>query len=70
VLNNSRWWNTGSVVMLWSGANKDAAGAVNTTADQAMTAGKWSLWLGYNQVGATGMQGTVLGSRSWTITIP
>ncbi|MET0287024.1 MAG: M64 family metallopeptidase [Polyangiales bacterium] len=27
VLNNDRWWNTGSVLMLWSGAHKDAAGA-------------------------------------------
>jgi hypothetical protein len=27
VLNNERWWNTGAVIMLWSGANKDAAGA-------------------------------------------
>jgi hypothetical protein len=27
VLNNDRWWNTGAVLMLWSGAHKDAAGA-------------------------------------------
>ena len=27
VLNNNRWWNTGAVLMLWSGAHKDAAGA-------------------------------------------
>ena len=27
VLNNERWWNTGATVMLWSGGNKDAAGA-------------------------------------------
>ncbi len=27
VLNNDRWWNTGSVIMLWSGAHRDAAGA-------------------------------------------
>ena len=92
VLNNNRWWNTGAVLMLWSGAHKDAAGAalhegghgfhqladeytgsdsncnrefgeVNVTADQAMTAGKWDMWLGYDQAGATGMQGTVAGAR-------
>ena len=92
VLNNAAWWNTGATVMLWSGANKDAAGAalhegghgfhqladeytgsesncarefneVNSTADQAKTAGKWDLWLGYDQAGATGMQTTVAGSR-------
>jgi hypothetical protein len=28
-----------------------------------MTAGKWDLWLGYDQAGATGMQGTVAGAR-------
>lgn len=27
VLNNDRWWNTGAVLMLWSGGHKDAAGA-------------------------------------------
>jgi hypothetical protein len=27
VLNNSAWWNTGSSWMLWSGGNRDAAGA-------------------------------------------
>jgi hypothetical protein len=27
VLNSDRWWNTGAVLMLWSGAHKDAAGA-------------------------------------------
>ena len=27
VLNNDRWWNTGALLMLWSGAHKDAAGA-------------------------------------------
>ncbi|MET0385994.1 MAG: M64 family metallopeptidase [Polyangiales bacterium] len=92
VLNNERWWNTGAVLMLWSGGNKDAAGAalhegghgfhqladeyggtngncereydeVNSTADAAMTAGKWDLWLGYDQSGATGMQRTLEGSR-------
>jgi hypothetical protein len=92
VLNNERWWNTGATIMLWSGGNKDAAGAalhegghgfhqladeydgtetnctkefneVNSTADAMKTAGKWDLWLGYDQAGATGMQMTVAGSR-------
>lgn len=27
VLNNNRWWNTGAVLMLWSGAHQSAAGA-------------------------------------------
>jgi hypothetical protein len=92
VLNNERWWNTGATIMLWSGGNKDAAGAalhegghgfhqladeytgsesncarefneVNSTADPMKTAGKWDLWLGYDQAGATGMQTTVAGSR-------
>jgi len=92
VLNNEEWWNTGSVLMLWSGANQDADGAalhegghgfhqladeyegtnsgcareydeVNSTTDAETTAGKWELWLGYDQSGATGLQKTVLGSR-------
>lgn len=92
VLNNERWWNTGSVIMLWSGGNKDAAGAalhegghgfhqladeyggddancsrefeeVNSTADGETTAGKWDLWLGYDQADATGLQTTLAGSR-------
>jgi hypothetical protein len=92
VLNNERWWNTGAVIMLWSGANKDAAGAalhegghgfhqladeyggtngnctkeyneVNSTADSSKTAGKWDLWLDYDQAGATGKQAIVSGSR-------
>jgi hypothetical protein len=92
VLNNNRWWNTGSVIMLWSGAHKEAAGAalhegghgfhqladeydgtdsnctrefgeVNVTAEPMKTAGKWDLWLGYDQVGATGMQTAIAGAR-------
>jgi len=92
VLNNDRWWNTGAVIMLWSGAHKDAAGAalhegghgfhqladeydgsdsncarefgeVNVTADSSKTAGKWDLWLGYDQSGATGVQGALAGAR-------
>ena len=92
VLNNDRWWNTGAVLMLWSGGNEDADGAalhegghgfhqladeydgsesncgrefdeVNSTADTMMTGGKWDMWLGYDQTGATGMQKTFEGSR-------
>jgi len=92
VLNNNRWWNTGAVIMLWSGAHKDAAGAalhegghgfhqladeyggtnsgctkeyneVNSTADSSKSAGKWDLWLDYDQAGATGKQSIVSGSR-------
>jgi hypothetical protein len=92
VLNNDRWWNTGAVLMLWSGGHEDADGAalhegghgfhqladeydgsesncsrefdeVNSTADTMMTGGKWDLWLGYDQTGATGMQKTFEGSR-------
>jgi hypothetical protein len=36
---------------------------VNCTADPQMTAGKWDKWLGYDQAGATGVQGTVAGGR-------
>jgi hypothetical protein len=36
---------------------------VNSTANKETTAGKWDKWLGYNQVGATGMQGVFEGSR-------
>jgi hypothetical protein len=103
ILNNTRWWNTGSVWMLWSGGNPDAAkgalhegghgfhqladeygtctGAncgtntmgtgttgtenpeVNSTGNPATTGGKWDMWNGTTQTGATGLQGTWLGSR-------
>ncbi|HMA92884.1 MAG TPA: M64 family metallopeptidase, partial [Polyangiaceae bacterium] len=95
VLNGNSWWNTGSELMLWSGAHADAAGAalhegghgfhwladeyteggtnctkespeVNSTADAKTTAGKWDLWLNYNQVGATGLQSTFEGSNYCT----
>jgi hypothetical protein len=88
VLNNSRWWNTGSVWMLWSGSNKDGPKGgmhegghgfhqladeygggddsrgdcnsenpeVNSTHNPTTTGGKWDMWLGFNSVGATGMQ--------------
>lgn len=36
---------------------------VNSTANKETTAGKWDKWLGYNQAGATGMQGVFEGSR-------
>lgn len=111
VLNQNKWENTGSVLMLWSGGNADAAGAalhegghgfhgladeycakatgapcgddtngtgsagteyqeVNSTGDPATTGGKWDLWMGTTQkglnvpdLGATGVQGTFVGSR-------
>jgi hypothetical protein len=100
VLNGSSWWNSGGMLMYWSGGNRDADGAalhegshgfhqladeygsnnnndsgcntenreVNSTHDPATTGGKWDLWLGYNAVGATGMQvatqtGFSVGSR-------
>ena len=92
VLNNDRWWNTGAVLMLWSGGHEDADGAalhegghgfhqladeydgtngncgreyeeVNSTADAMSTGGKWDMWLGYEQSGATGMQTALEGSR-------
>src|SRR6185369_5589231 len=77
VLNGSSWWNSGGMLMYWSGGNTDAPGAamhegthgfhqmadeyggtgsdthewpeVNSTADKAMTAGKWDKWIGYDQ---------------------
>jgi hypothetical protein len=36
---------------------------VNSTGNCQTTNGKWDLWLGYNQEGATGVQGTFIGSR-------
>ncbi len=36
VLNNDRWWNTGSAWMLWSGGHEDADGAARST--RAVTA--------------------------------
>jgi hypothetical protein len=108
VLNQNKWENTGSYLMLWSGAGNDAPGAalhegghgfhqladeygsqtgcqgqkascagsgtvyseVNSAGNCTTTDGKWDLWLGTTQKGlkvpdkgATGMQGTWLGSR-------
>jgi hypothetical protein len=103
VLNNSRWWNTGSSWMLWSGGNADGpkgamhegghgfhqladeygtcTGAncgsntmgtgtvgtenaeINSTGNPMTTGGKWDMWIGTTQTGATGLQGTWLGSR-------
>jgi hypothetical protein len=108
VLNQNKWENTGSYLMLWSGAGNDAPGAalhegghgfhqladeygsqtgcqgqtascagsgtvhpeVNSAGNCTTTDGKWDLWLGTTQkglkvpdLGATGMQGTWLGSR-------
>ena len=36
---------------------------INSTADPSTTTGKWDLWLNYDQVGATGLQTTLEGSR-------
>jgi hypothetical protein len=111
VLNQDLWENTGSALMLWSGAHDDAPGAalhegghgfhqladeycasytgtrcgddtsgsgnmgeefdeVNSTGNPMTTDGKWELWLGTTQKGlnvpdegATGLQGTFMGSR-------
>jgi hypothetical protein len=103
ILNNTKWWNTGSVWMLWSGGNPDApkgalhegghgfhqladeygtcTGAtcgsnangmgtvgtefmeVNSTGNPMTTGGKWDMWVGTTQTGATGVQGTWLNSR-------
>jgi hypothetical protein len=103
VMNNTRWWNTGSVWMLWSGGNTDGpkgalhegghgfhqladeygtcTGAncgsntmgtgtvgtenreINSTGNPTTTGGKWDMWIGTTQTGATGLQGTWLGSR-------
>jgi len=82
--------------MLWSGGNRDAAGAAlhegghgfnqladeytgsnsgctteyaevnSTAANNGASNPKWGLWNGYNQAGATGMQGFVAGSRYCT----
>jgi len=48
-----------------SGCTQEYA-EVNSTADPTGTAGKWDLWLGYDQVGATGLQTTLEGSRYCT----
>lgn len=109
VLNQNLWENTGSILMLWSGAHNDAAGAalhegghgfhqladeycgkttgagcgsntcsgsgtahaeVNSAGNCSTTDNKWNLWLGVTQKGlkvpdqgATGVQGTFIGSR-------
>nr|PZN24687.1 MAG: hypothetical protein DIU78_11675 [Pseudomonadota bacterium] len=109
VLNQSKWENTGSILMLWSGGHADAPGAalhegghgfhqladeygastgcgrneqqscgasgevypeVNTAGNCMTTDDKWNPWLGTTQkglkvpdMGATGVQGTWLGSR-------
>jgi hypothetical protein len=109
VLNQNKWENTGSILMLWSGAHGDAAGAalhegghgfhqladeycgkatgaacgsntcsgsgtvhaeVNSAGNCSTTDNKWNMWLGVTQKGlktpdngATGVQGTFVGSR-------
>jgi hypothetical protein len=89
VLNGSSWWNTGALLMLWSGGNKDAAGAalhegahgfhqladeygecnsggINNTRDNVSSEGKWDLWLDFDQVPGTGVQGFFsCGGSTW-----
>ena len=48
-----------------SGCSSEYA-EVNSTANSTTTTGKWDLWLNYNQVGATGLQTTLAGSRYCT----
>ena len=51
------------------GANNSCSGSgqehneVNSSGNCTTTGGKWDLWVGFNQEGATGMQGTFIGSR-------
>jgi len=51
------------------GANNSCSGSgqehneVNSSGNCTTTGGKWDLWLGFNQEGATGVQGTFIGSR-------
>ena len=50
----------------YNGSDSDCSrefGEVNVTADNVKTAGKWDMWLGYDQAGATGVQGAVAGAR-------
>jgi hypothetical protein len=103
VLNGSSWWNSGGMLMYWSGGNADGPGAamhegshgfhqladeygtctgascgtntmgsgtsgtanpeINSCGNPATTDNKWTMWVGYNQTGATGVQGTFDGSR-------
>ena len=56
--------NCGANTMGASSAGTGPANAeVNTCGNAATTDGKWDMWIGYNQVGATGLQGTWNGSR-------
>jgi hypothetical protein len=103
MLNGSSWWNSGGMLMYWSGGNRDAPGAalhegshgfhqladeygdctgagcgsntnfsgstgtvyaeVNSCGNPTTTDGKWLMWRGYTQTGATGVVGTWSGSR-------
>ncbi len=46
-----------------TGATGTEYAEVDSTGTPATTGGKWDLWMGYNQVGATGLQSTFQGSR-------
>jgi hypothetical protein len=47
----------------WTGTVFDEPGGINVTGEPTTTGGKWDLWKGYNQVGATGLQSTFLGAN-------
>jgi hypothetical protein len=46
-----------------SGSTGQVYAEVNSCGNPATTDGKWDMWMGYNQVGATGIQSTWSGSR-------
>ncbi|HEY7374207.1 MAG TPA: M64 family metallopeptidase, partial [Polyangia bacterium] len=46
-----------------SGTTGQVNPEVNSCANPATTDNKWTMWVGYNQTGATGVQGTFDGSR-------
>jgi hypothetical protein len=56
--------NCGSNTMGQATAGTGSASMeVNSCGNPATTDGKWDMWIGYNQAGATGLQGTWNGSR-------
>jgi hypothetical protein len=47
----------------FSGSNGTVYAEVNSCGNPTTTDGKWDMWMGFNQAGATGMVGTWSGSR-------
>jgi hypothetical protein len=47
----------------FSGSNGTVYAEVNSCGNPSTTDGKWDMWMGFNQAGATGMVGTWSGSR-------